>query len=84
MNPPLPPTTRYFQEQVLRKRPYLRLEWCAAALVAPVMREMQTDGRIRYWVFVPELGRYLRVVTLEDGRTVHNAFPDRDFQPERK
>ncbi len=24
------------------------------------------------------MGRYLRVVTLDDG-TVHNAFPDRDF-----
>ena len=23
--------------------------------------------------------RYLRVVTLEDGETVHNAFFDRDF-----
>jgi len=30
---------------------------------------------------VAELGgRVLRVVTLEDGETVHNAFPDRDFE----
>jgi hypothetical protein len=43
-------------------------------------REVQPDGRIRYWVFIAELGRYLRVVTLEDGETVHNAFPDRDFK----
>lgn len=27
-----------------------------------------------------ELGKYLRVITLEDGETVHNAFPDRDFE----
>ena len=33
----------------------------------------------RPWVFVSELGKYLRVVTLEDGETVHNAFPDRGF-----
>jgi hypothetical protein len=79
-----PPTTRYFREQVLRKRPYLRLEWCAAVLTAPLVREVQADGRIRHWAFVPELGRYLRVITLEDGRTVLNAFPDRDFQPEKK
>jgi len=32
------------------------------------------------WIFVPGLGKYLRVVTLEDGETVHNAFPDRDFK----
>ena len=37
-------------------------------------------GRVRYWVYVPELEKCLRVVTLEDGETVLNAFPDRDFQ----
>ena|SRR5450759_922153 len=43
-------------------------------------RDPQADGRIRFWGIVPELGnRVLRVVTLEDGTTVHNAFPDRDF-----
>ncbi len=75
-------TTRYFREQVLRKRPYLKEEWCALALRAPVRREQQTDGRIRHWVFIPELERYLRVVTLNDDETVHNAFPDRDFKEE--
>ena len=73
-------TTRYFEEQVLRKRPYIKREWCEQALASPVRRETQPDGRIRHWVYVAELGRYLRVVTLEDGETVHNAFPDRDFQ----
>ncbi len=37
--------------------------------------------RIRHWGFVSELNRYLRVVTLEDGVTIHNAFPDRRFKP---
>jgi len=73
-------TTRYFEEQVLRKRPYIRREWCEMALRQPVFREKQPDGRVRYWVFVPELGKYLRVVTLEDGETVHNAFPDHRFK----
>lgn len=76
-------TTRYFREQVLRKRPYIRLEWCELALQAPVHREAQPDGRTRHWVFVAELGKYLRVVTLEDGETVHNAFADRDFREVR-
>lgn len=79
-----PATTRYFREQVLRKRPYLRLEWCAAVIASPLMRESQSDGRIRHWAFVPELGRYLRVVTLADGQTIHNAFADRNFEPEKK
>jgi hypothetical protein len=75
-------TTRYFEEQVLRKRPYIKREWCAKALSEPVRRETQPDGRIRYWIFIDELEKYLRVVTLEDGETVHNAFPDRDFREE--
>jgi len=39
------------------------------------------DGRIREWVWVGEIGRYLRVVTLPDGETLHNAFPDGRFKP---
>lgn len=73
---------RYFEEQVLRKRPYLRREWCELALRSPVRREIQPDGRIRHWIYVAELDRYLRVVTLEDGETVLNAFSDRDFREE--
>ncbi len=76
-------TTRYFEEQVLRKRPYIRQEWCLRVLNQPVAREVQPDGRIRYWAFISELGKYLRVVTLEDGDTVHNAFPDRNFGGKR-
>ena len=74
-------TTRYFEEQVLRKRPYIKREWCEKAIRDPIQTEIQPGGRIRHWVFIDELGRYLRVVTLEDGKTVHNAFPDRGFKP---
>jgi hypothetical protein len=73
-------TTRYFEEQVLRKRPYIKREWCERIISNPLKREVQSDGRIRYWGIVQELGlRALRVVTLEDGDTIHNAFPDRNF-----
>lgn len=76
------PMTDYFRNDVLEKRPYIKLEWCLAALENPVRREVQVeDGRIRHWTWVPELERYLRVVTLPDGRTLHNAFPDRRFKP---
>ena len=73
-------TTRYFEEQVLRKRPYIKRQWCEQALREPVRREIQPDGRVRYWLYISELGKYLRVVVLEDGETVHNAFFDRSFQ----
>jgi hypothetical protein len=77
-----PLMTDYFRKDVLAKRPYLRLEWCLAALSQPIRREIQAeDGRIRHWIFIPELDRYLRVVTLPDGVTLHNAFPDRRFKP---
>ena len=74
--------TEYFETQVLRKRPYLRKAWCIAVVENSVRSEPQKDGRFRFWGAVPELGaRYLRVITLEDKVTVHNAFPDRGFRP---
>ena len=75
-------TTLYFREQVLQKRPYLTLEICAEVLRNHYRREEQEDGRIRYWGYAGGLERALRVVTLEDGRTLHNAFLDR-AEPKR-
>ena len=75
-------STDYFRNDVLVKRPYIKIEWLKLALSNPLRKETQTDdGRIRHWVWIVELDRYLRVVTLEDGTTVHNAFPDRKFKP---
>jgi hypothetical protein len=80
--------TRYFDEQVLRKRPYLELAWIEAVLITPIRSEIQENGRIRFWGKVHRPGetrpRFLRVVTLADGETVHNAFFDRNFREERR
>ncbi|MDE0390401.1 MAG: hypothetical protein OXI75_17005 [Rhodospirillales bacterium] len=77
-------TTRYFEEQVRRKRPYIDPAWCAAVIAAPLRRDVQPDGRIRFWGEATRAGedtpRILRVVTLADGETVHNAFFDRGFK----
>ena len=76
--------TRYFEEQVLRKRPYLTIGMCRAVIAEPLRRIVQDDDRIRHWghVTLPDGGeaRILRVVTLEDGATLHNAFLDRGFR----
>ena len=76
-------TTRYFQ--MTRTRPdraMIRDEWIERTIANPVKRFLQADGRIRCWAPVPEAdGRYLRVVLLSDGETVHNAFFDRGFVP---
>jgi hypothetical protein len=76
-----PPMTPYFRKDVLAKRPYIRIERCLAAIENPASKETQPDGRIRHWFYVEELGKYLRVVTLPDGTTLHNAFPGRRFTP---
>jgi len=75
--------TEYFQLVVLKKRPYLKTEWLEAVLAHPLKTETQKDGRIKHWRYIAEMRQYLRVVTLEDGRTIHNAFPDRDFRRAR-
>jgi hypothetical protein len=83
-SPPVPEYhfTAYFEHEVLRKRPYLRREWCIRVVRAPLRVERQEDNRYRFWGAIRELdGRVLRVVTLEDQRTIHNAFPDRGFTP---
>ncbi|EKR64845.1 hypothetical protein LEP1GSC036_0510 [Leptospira weilii str. 2006001853] len=69
--------TRYFENEVLRKRPELRLEWLEETVYYPDKKE---DGRIRFWKWIAEVKKYLRVVTLEDGETIHNGFFDRGFK----
>lgn len=79
-------TTRYFEEQVLRKRPYLTIEMCNSVVANPIRRIVQDDGRVRHWgnILLPDGAeeRILRVITLEDGVTLHNAFLDRNFREE--
>ncbi len=75
--------TRYFE--AVRSRPdraIIQDAWIERAIRGSVRESTQEDGRIRRWVMIPEMeNRYLRVVLLEDGETVHNAFFDRGFVP---
>lgn len=74
--------TEYFEAEVLRKRPYLKKEWCVYVLENAIHVEMQEKNRYRFWGAIAELdGRFLRVITLADKVTIHNAFPDRGFKP---
>jgi hypothetical protein len=73
--------TEYFEKEVLRKRPYLKKEWCVRVIEKPIKSEPQEHNRFRFWGVIPEFkGRILRVVTLADKKTIHNAFPDRGFK----
>jgi hypothetical protein len=77
-------TTRYFDEQVRRKRPYLLMEWFENFQARAVKRVVQDDGRIKYWLSVKQADeervRWLRIICLDDDETLHNAFFDRDFE----
>ena len=76
-------TTRYFEALRLRAdRAAIREEWIQRTIRSPLRESVQADGRIRRWARIPEAeNRYLRVVLLADGETVHNAFFDRRFTP---
>jgi len=72
--------TQYFLHT--RKRPDragISEEWILRAIKEPVQTIVQSDGRIRKWVRIREVDKYLRVILLPDGETVHNAFFDRDY-----
>lgn len=75
-------STQYFVHT--RQRPdraIIRDEWIERVVQHPLREERQADGRIRRWARIPEMDdRALRVILLEDGETVHNAFFDRGLE----
>ena len=74
-------TTQYFDH--MRKRPdraKIKDEWIDRVIQSPVKTDVQSDGRIRKWAWIAEEEKFLRVILLEDGETVHNAFFDRSFK----
>jgi hypothetical protein len=76
-------TTIYF-EMVRRRRDRvaIRDSWITRVVAHAEHERAQADGRIRRWARIDEAGgRWLRVVVLADGETVHNAFFDRGFAP---
>jgi hypothetical protein len=74
--------TDYFR--TIRARPdrvQITDEWIRRVVSCPEAERVQSDGRIRRWARIPDMGgRYLRVILLADGETVHNAFFDRRFR----
>jgi len=83
-------TTLYFT--YTRQRPDragIRMEWIQQVIDHPEKIAIQSDGRVRKWANrvrkwakIAEENKYLWVILLEDGETVHNAFFDRSFREE--
>lgn len=72
--------TNYFLHT--RQRPDrkgIKMDWIEQVYYSPEREQTQTDGRKRKWGYIKEADKYLRIVVLDDGETVHNAFFDRDF-----
>ena len=74
--------TEYFLRKVIVKRPYIKPEWIEKARKGKcvVKENIQSDGKIRKWIYISQEDKYLRVIFLSDGETVHNAFFDRNFK----
>ena len=73
--------TEYFKYTRSRlDRIQIRDEWILDTIKKPLKTVKQSDGRIKKWFKVLEVGKYLRVILLPDGETVHNAFFDRNFK----
>ncbi len=75
-------STKYFQfRRLLPDREVILDTWIQEIIKNPSRRLVQEDGRIRLWGKVPQAkDRYLRVILLEDGVTVNNAFFDRSYK----
>ena len=78
---PWPPTgSRNTSRTTLAKWPNLTKELCIRVVEAPIRVERQETNRFRFWRAAPELeGKFVRVITLEDKVTIHNAFLDLDL-----
>jgi hypothetical protein len=74
-------TTPYFERKIAARD--IDMRWVREALNHEVAREVQANGRIRVWGYVAERGLYLRVVLLEDGERLLNAFFDSNFTRKR-
>ena len=79
---PLVKYTQYFiHTQKRADRAGIREDWIWRVMINPLREQLQSDGRIRRWGRIEEAeGRILRVILLNDGETVHNAFFDRGFK----
>ena len=77
--------TQYFL--FVRQRPdraTIKEEWILETISNPLKTAVQSDGRIRKWRYIKEVGKYLRVILLEDGETLHNAFFDRSYKEDQE
>src|SRR5437870_13474031 len=68
--------TDYFENEVLRKRTYLKKEWCARVIESPIRVQVQPDNRVRFWGRIREFNNLVfRVVTWAIALQYITRFP---------
>jgi len=73
--------TDYFLHTRKRQdRKIIKLEWIQQVYEFPEHEQTQTDGRKRRWGYIKDVDKYLRIIVLEVGETIHNAFFDRNLK----
>ena len=77
--------TQYFLYTIQRPdRAKIKMSWIKETVKNPDHVEVQSDRRIRKWKKIKDKGKFLRVILLPDGETVHNAFFDSGYKGEDK
>ena len=66
-------TTEDFEQKAKYNRPEVSDEWVAQVLANPYHTESQADGRMRYYGYIEEAGRWIRVI-LEEGKLLNRFF----------
>jgi predicted ATPase len=62
-------------------RAFIKIDWIQYVIDNPLKEQIQSDGRMRRWARIAEMdNKVLRVILLNDGETVHNAFFDRSYK----
>ena len=73
-------TKYYLYTRAREDRKNIKEEWISKTITNPDFVKLQSDQRIRFYKYIIEVDKYLRVIVLEDGETVHNAFFDRSVK----
>ncbi len=79
-------TTDYFRRSVMEDsdRADITVELCERVVSAAEYTNQQGNDLWQIWGYVPELDRYIRVITSADREWLINAFKDRNFTRRRK
>ena len=66
-------TTWYYENVARRRHPEVKDEWVERVLANPQHTQVQPDGRIRYYGYIIEAEKWIRVI-VDDGKLLNRFF----------